>query len=85
MEHDRLIASAHRWLVLAVATLALGTGVLSWTKAGLASSGQGSTGTLVCSGALAQSPGMDWGKQTIEFSLPYGPGIVAPFSPTWSC
>jgi hypothetical protein len=74
MEHDRLIRSANRWLVLATASLVLGAGVLSWTKAW----SQAASGTLACSGSLTQSPGMDWGKSTIEFSLPYGPGMVAP-------
>lgn len=74
MEHEALLRSAHRWLVLAVVALALGAGTLSWTTAW----SQGSSGTLVCSGQMIQSPGMDWAKSGIEFSLPYGPGIVAP-------
>ena len=73
MEHDRLIRSANNWLVLATVSLALGAGVLSWTKAW----SQAASGTLVCTGTLTHSPGMDWGKPTIEFSLPYAPATVA--------
>jgi hypothetical protein len=36
------------------------------------------TGTLLCTGTLTQSPGMEWPKQSIEFSLAYGPGLVTP-------
>jgi hypothetical protein len=78
MEQDALLRSAHRWLALAVLSLALGTGVLSWAKAGRAQDGQPSSGTLVCSGQLTRSPGLDWAKSSIEFTLPYGPGVVAP-------
>jgi hypothetical protein len=39
---------------------------------------QAATGTLLCTGTLTQSPGMDWPKQSIEFSLAYGPGLVTP-------
>jgi hypothetical protein len=81
MEHEALLRSAHRWLVLAVVALVLGVGMLSWTKLSLGQGGQGgpgSSGTLVCTGQLVQSPGMAWAKSAIEFSLPYGPGIVAP-------
>lgn len=74
MEHDGLLRSANRWLVLATVSLVLGAGLLSWTRAW----GQADSGILVCSGNLTQSSGMDWGKSTIEFSLPYGPGMVAP-------
>jgi len=74
MEHEALLRSAHRWLALAVVTLALGAGALSGSKAW----SQGSTGVLACTGSLTQSPGMAWGKSTIEFTLPYGPGVVAP-------
>lgn len=35
-------------------------------------------GTLLCTGTLTQSSGMEWQKQTIEFSLAYGPGLVTP-------
>ncbi len=38
----------------------------------------GASGTLLCTGQLVQSPGMAWAKPGIEFSLPYGPGMVAP-------
>jgi hypothetical protein len=74
MEHEALLRSANRWLVLAVVALALGVGTLTWTKAW----SQASTGTLVCSGGLTQSPNMDWGRSSIEFTLPYGPALVAP-------
>ena len=40
--------------------------------------GQPSSGALLCTGTLTQSPGMQWPKQTIEFSLAYGPGLVTP-------
>ncbi|HYD55854.1 MAG TPA: hypothetical protein VEB41_03000 [Burkholderiales bacterium] len=39
---------------------------------------QPSSGALLCTGTLTQSPGMQWPKQTIEFSLAYGPGLVTP-------
>lgn len=74
MEHEGLLRSANRWLVLATVSLVLGAGVLSWTRAW----SQAASGTLACSGTLLQSAGMDWGKQTIEFSLPYAPATVAP-------
>jgi hypothetical protein len=74
MEHEALLRSAHRWLLLAVVALALGVGMLSWTKAW----SDASSGTLACSGQMTQSPGMAWAKSGIEFSLPYAPGIVAP-------
>lgn len=74
MEHEGLLRSANRWLLLATASLVLGAGVLSWTRAW----SQAASGTLACTGTLLQSAGMDWGKQTIEFSLPYAPATVAP-------
>ncbi|HWA37313.1 MAG TPA: hypothetical protein VG873_05555 [Burkholderiales bacterium] len=72
MEYERLIRSAHRWLLLAVAALALATGALVWTKAW----SQASSGTLQCSGELTQSSGMEWPKRSIAFTLDYAPGIL---------
>lgn len=74
MEAERLLRSAHRWLLFAVAALALATGALVWTKAW----SQASSGTLQCSGSLTQSSGMQWPKSSIAFSLAYAPGILSP-------
>jgi hypothetical protein len=73
-EHERLVRSAHRWLLFAVAALALATGALVWTKAW----SQASSGTLQCSGKLTQTSGMEWPKPSIAFSLDYAPGILTP-------
>lgn len=79
LQYSDLLRAAQQRLLLAVFALCLGAGLLSWTKAySEGKAGEASSGTLVCVGALVQSPGMDWGRQSIEFTLPYGPGIVAP-------
>ncbi len=76
METAALVLLARRGFILAAGLLGLAAITASIPDARGAAGAP--SGTLLCTGALSQGSGVDWGKSTLEFSLAYAPGAVSP-------